>query len=212
MWRFFALMLLSMIFSSSAFSADFNQDTVYRERMDFFADVVIGQIRTCHIIEEPAHLGNALNWAKNNGLIENSTVTNTMSFSGKILSKGVSRKRVLVLGCWRIDEMLSEDISGQKHNYALSHYEVSDFIRNSPILNWSVCIANTVKESKRLWTGQVSLGLDRRIYLGPDRDFDDHSPSRCRNGAVSLTLAEFESQHREVLWTDGGRASVFAEP
>lgn len=203
------VMVLAIIFSANlAYADNFNRAMFYPDQYSVrlgsmaelpFAtklhsplglDYIIaepGALAECNMLTEKDLLPKELQWMRENGLVEESSITRTLGLSPKILSQHTGRmepgKRILVIGCWVVQNIVSKSISGDQKYYVKVKFKINDLIVNSPFLERAVCVAND--NPQRFYWKQGGIDLRRE--------------GKCHIGRV-VSLDSFEKANLEFLY------------
>lgn len=134
------ILLTSIAFSSAcvgALAEDFSG-----KQFNLGAVVSVGSLLDCEAPEAPLmkrHSPKMFSWAISQGLVEQSAVTGTPTYTAKVSTKNSSGHTVLIVGCWVATEIVKETVDGKQVAFAKGTFKVNDVLRSSPLAELAVC-------------------------------------------------------------------------
>jgi ACT domain-containing protein len=78
-------------------------------------------------------------WALSSGVIKESAITKQFSYTDKVTTKNKAKQKILIFGCWIIQEIVKETVKGKELAYAKAVFRMNDAIKKTPIENTTVC-------------------------------------------------------------------------
>ena len=180
MKRIFGTLCTMVLLTKICFAYDFSGktdslgNTVKRDSLLECHSIQLHQLKQNHTL---------LQWALDNGIAIESRISKTLGYSDTITTKNSLGKKVLLIGCWITNEVVSEMVNGKPKYYARGEYKISDLVKNSPIIQMRTC----------------KIRKETQIFIKGDFQLLPDKGAECRKDRVPISIEQINRDERKEI-------------